>query len=470
MATAAPGLRRKTVEEALAGTEEEGSRLKRDLGRLDVTVIGIGVLIGAGIFVLTGQAAAEEAGPAITLSFVLAAVVSAFAALCYAEFAAMVPVSGSAYTFSYVTLGEILAFAVGWDLILELTVGAATVAVGTGGYLNAVLGGITGITLPDAISSPPGEGGIVNVPAIFVAVLLTAVLVRGIRPTARVNGVIVAITIAVLLLVVVAGGTAVDTANWSPYFPFGAIGVLGGAATVFFAYIGFDIVATTAEEARDPQRDMPWGIIGSLAVVTVLYVAVAAVITGMVPFGDLAGETPVAEAFGAVDQPVVAIIVYAGALLALLKTTLILMLGQTRVAFAMARDRLLPPGLARTHPTWHTPYRLTLIVGAVVALLAGVVPIATLADLVNIGTLFAFALVAIAVLVLRRTEPDRKRPFRTPFVPVVPVLAIVMSVVLMLQLEPANWLRFGAWAAVGAVVYLAYSRRRSTVGRRAEAG
>jgi len=302
-----------------------------------------------------------------------------------------------------------------------------------------------------------------------VVLLLSAVLVRGIRPTARVNAAIVGVTIGVLVLVIVAGGTAIDTANWSPYFPFGAVGVLGGAAVVFFAYIGFDIVATTAEETRNPQSDMPVGILGSLAIVTVLYVLVAAVITGMVPFAELAGETPVAEAFAAVDMPVVTIIVFAGALLALFKTTLLLMLGQTRVAFAMARDRLLPPWLSRTHPKWQTPHRLTLIVGVVVAVLAGMVPIGTLADLVNIGTLFAFALVAIGVLVLRRTDPDRERPFRVPLLPVVSVLTVLMSGTLVATLGATNFIRFGVWLVLGVIVYFAYSRPRSTVGRRGEA-
>lgn len=458
--------RRKTIEESIAGTQEEGHRLRRELRPADVIIFGIGVMIGAGIFVLTGQAAAEEAGPGITVSYVVAGMVSALAALCYAEFAAMVPVAGSAYTFSYASLGELLAFIIGWDLILELTIGASTVAVGFGGYLNALLDSALGLSLPAAISAPPGEGGVFNVPAVLLVLVLMAVLVRGIRLTSRANIVLVVITLLVLALVIVAGAREVDTANWSPYFPFGFAGVASGAALIFFAYIGFDVVATAAEETRNPQRDMPIGIIGSLAVVTLIYVAVALVITGMVPYRALGGEVPIAEAFQGKGLRVIASIIFAGALVATAKTTMILLLGQTRVGFAMARDRLLPGWLGRTHPRFRTPHRLTLVVGAVALLLTGLVPIGTLAELVNIGTLFAFVLVAAGVLYLRRADPGRERPFRTPFVPIVPVLSIAASIYLMTRLGADTWLRFGGWMLVGLVVYFLYSRSRSVVARR----
>ena len=355
--------RRKDVDEAIAGADEEGFKLKRELGALDVTVLGIGVIIGAGIFVLTGQAAAEEAGPGIALSFVLAGVICVFAALCYAEFAAMVPVAGSAYTFSYATLGELVAFVIGWDLALEFIVGASAVSVGWSAYLNATLDQIFGVTLPASISGPPSaEGGFINLPAIAIVALVAFLLIRGIRITAKANIVITAIIVAVVLLVIVVGGTEVDQDNWSPFLPFGWDGIVGGAAVVFFAYIGFDIVATTAEETRNPQRDMPIGIIASLAVVTVLYVLVALVITGMRPYEELASAAPVADAFELLDKPWIASIVYVGALLALTNTVLILMLGQTRVGFAMARDRLFPPALAKTHPRYGTPWRFTLLI------------------------------------------------------------------------------------------------------------
>jgi basic amino acid/polyamine antiporter, APA family len=458
--------RRKTIDESVAGTEEEGFRLKRELKIFDVVVFGIGIMVGAGIFVLTGQAAAEEAGPAITISFIVAGVVAALAALCYAEFASMVPVAGSAYTFSYASLGELLAFIIGWDLVLEFTIGASAVAVGFGGYLNALLDSAFGISLPDAIAAPPGEGGVFNVPAVLLILVLLALLVRGVKLTSRANIVLVAITLAVLALVIGFGITEIDTGNWSPFFPFGFEGVIGGAALIFFAFIGFDVVATTAEETSNPQRDMPRGILGSLAIVTAVYFAVALVITGMVPFRELAGEAPIAEAFEGKGLRVISSIIFVGALVATAKTTMGLLLGQTRVGFAMSRDRLLPSGLARTHRHFGTPHRLTLVVGALVIVLAGLVPLATLAELVNIGTLFAFVLVAAGVLYLRRTEPDRHRPFRAPFSPFVPLLTIAASIYLMASLEGSTWLRFGIWMALGLVVYFLYSRSRSVVARR----
>ena len=457
---------RKTVEESLASTEIEGSQLKKELGALDIVVLGVGVIIGAGIFVLTGVAAATEAGPAISLSFAFAAIVCALAALCYAEFASMVPVAGSAYTYSYATLGQLVAFIIGWDLFLEFTVGAAAVAIGWAGQLNATLDQVFGVTLPEEITAPPSEGGVVNVLGIALVLALTYLLVRGVRISAKANIVMVIVTIAVLLLVIVVGATEVSTGNWDPFFPFGLSGVIGGAALVFFAFIGFDIVATTAEEARDPQRDMPRGILGSLAITTLLYIAVALIVTGMLVYTELNTAAPVADAFENADRPWARGFIFAGALVALTNTVLILMLGQSRVTFAMARDRLLPGFLATTHPRFGTPSRITIIIGVLVAILAGVTPIATAAELVNIGTLFAFMLVAAGVLLLRRREPERPRPFRTPGVPFVPVLAIVLSAVLIVTLEPLTWLRFVIWMLLGFVVYFSYSRKASIVGQR----
>jgi APA family basic amino acid/polyamine antiporter len=460
---------RKTIEESLETTEIEGSRLKKELGALDIVVLGIGVIIGAGIFVLTGVAAATEAGPAIALSFVFAAVVCAFAALCYAEFASMVPVAGSAYTYSYVTLGQFIAFIIGWDLFLEFTVGAAAVAIGWSGQLNATLDQIFGVTLPEAITAPPAEGGVVNLLGMLLVLALTYLLVRGIRISAKANIVMVIVTIAVLLLIIAVGATEVSTSNWDPFFPFGLGGIIGGAALVFFAFIGFDIVATTAEEARNPQRDMPRGILGSLAITTLLYIAVALVVTGMLVYTELNTAAPIADAFEGADRPWASGFIFAGALVALTNTVLILMLGQSRVTFAMARDRLLPGALARTHPRYGTPSRITILIGVLVAILAGVTPIATAAELVNIGTLFAFMLVSAGVLLLRRSEPERPRPFRTPGVPLVPILAIILSAVLIVTLEPLTWLRFLVWMIIGLVVYFFYSRKASLVGQRREA-
>ena len=460
---------RKTVEECLETTEIEEFRLKKELGAVDIVIFGVGVIIGAGIFVLTGVAAATEAGPAITLSFIFAAIVCALAALCYAEFASMVPVAGSAYTYSYATLGQFIAFIIGWDLFLEFTVGAAAVAIGWSGQLNATLDQIFGVTLPEAITAPPAEGGVVNLLGMLLVLALTYLLVRGIRISSQANIVMVIVTIAVLLLIIAVGVTEVSASNWDPFFPFGASGVIGGAALVFFAFIGFDIVATTAEEARDPQRDMPRGILGSLAITTLLYVAVALVVTGMLVYTELNTAAPIADAFEIADRPWASGFIFAGALVALTNTILILMLGQSRVAFAMARDRLLPGPLARTHRRYGTPSRITIIIGVLVAILAGVTPIATAAELVNIGTLFAFMLVSAAVLLLRRREPERPRPFRTPGVPAVPILAIVLSAVLIITLEPVTWLRFVVWMLIGFVIYFLYSRKASIVGQRREA-
>ncbi|HWT94301.1 MAG TPA: amino acid permease [Solirubrobacteraceae bacterium] len=453
---------RKTIQETLDTTETEGSRLKRDLGSLDVLVIGVGVIIGAGIFTLVGQGSAV-AGPAVTLSFVLAGVVCALAAFCYAELAAMVPAAGSAYTYAYATLGQLVAFIIGWDLVLEFTIGAAAVGVSFAGYLNSLLDQVFGVTLPDAITSPPGDGGTVNLFAVAIVLLVGAVLIRGIQITARFNKYLVGLTIVVLLVVIGVGITEVDTSNWKPYFPEGWNGVHEGAALLFFAYIGFDIVATTAEESKNPKRSMPIGILGSLGIVTVLYILVAGVITGMKPFDELTGDAPVADAFKGIGMDWVAAFIYVGALVAVLKTVMLLMLGQSRVAFAMARDGLLPRGLAKSHPEWGTPYRITLVTMGFVALLAGVVPLSTLAELVNIGTLFAFIVVSIGVLMLRYTAADRERSFRVPGLMVVAPLSVLGCIYLMAKLPLDTWLRFLGWMAIGLVVYFAYSVRASRV-------
>lgn len=456
---------RKTIEQTLAATEADGSRLRKDLGGWDLLLLGVGVIVGAGIFVLTGTAAAEEAGPAVSVSFVIAAVVCALAALCYAELAAMVPAAGSAYTFAYAALGQVVAFVIGWDLVLEFTIGAAAVAVGFAGYLDALLDQVAGVTLPEAIAAPPGDGGTVNVFAVAVVLLVGVLLVRGVRVSSKANVWLVGLTVLVLLVVIGVGATEVDTGNWSPFTPFGWDGVVSGASVVFFAYIGFDIVATTAEEAKRPQRDLPVGIIGSLAVVTVLYVAVCLVVTGMRPYDQLGTSAPVADAFKELELDWVSAFVYAGALVAILNTVLILMLGQSRVAFAMARDRLFPAALGRTHERFGTPARVSVITMAVVAVLAGLVPLRTLAELVNIGTLFAFAVVSVGVLLLRRAEPERERPFRVPALPLVSVLSVAGCTYLAAQLPGATWLRFGVWMALGVVVYVLYSRHRALAGR-----
>jgi APA family basic amino acid/polyamine antiporter len=480
----AEGMRRiKSVEDSIRDTDEPEHRLRKHLSGLDLAVFGVGVIIGTGIFVLTGEVAKTAAGPAVAISFVIAGVVCGLAAVCYAEFASTVPVAGSAYTFSYATLGEFVAWIIGWDLVLELALGAATVSVGWSGYLNQLLGDL-GIPLPTSIA---GETATVNIPAIVIALVMSGVLILGIKLSSRVTSVIVAIKVAIVLMVIAVGIFYVKAANYTPFVPpaepsetgsgltapliqtlfgfapttFGVGGILAGAAIVFFAFIGFDIVATAAEECKDPRKDLPRGIIGSLVVCTVLYVAVSLVVVGMQRYSDLSTTAPLADAFRSVGLPFFSGVISVGALAGLTSVVMILMLGQSRVLFAMSRDRLLPPGLAAVHPRYGTPYKITLITGAVVALLAGFVPLGTLAELVNIGTLFAFVLVSIGVIVLRRTRPDLPRAFRVPLVPFLPIVSALACVYLMLNLPGETWLRFVVWMVIGVALYFAYGRRKS---------
>jgi APA family basic amino acid/polyamine antiporter len=473
----------KSVEDSIRDTDEPEHRLRRHLSGLDLAVFGVGVIIGTGIFVLTGVVAKTTAGPAVALSFVVAGIVCGLAAICYAEFASTVPVAGSAYTFSYATFGEFVAWVIGWDLILELALGAATVSVGWSGYLNQLLGDL-GIPLPETIA---GETARFNIPAMFIALAMTGVLILGIKLSSRVTSVIVAIKLAIVLLVIVVGIFYVKASNYTPFIPpaqptetgsgwtapliqtlfgfapstFGVGGILAGAAIVFFAFIGFDIVATAAEETKNPEKDLPRGIIGSLAVCTLLYVAVSLVVVGMQHYTKLSTEAPLADAFRSVGLPFVSGLISVGALAGLTSVVLILLLGQSRVLFAMSRDRLLPPALATVHPRYGTPYRISLITGVVVAVLAGLVPLGTLAELVNIGTLFAFVLVSIGVWILRRTRPDLPRSFRVPLVPLLPIVSALACLYLMLNLPAETWARFVIWMVIGVALYFAYGRRRS---------
>jgi APA family basic amino acid/polyamine antiporter len=478
--------RTKSVERSIRETDEPGHSLRRELSALDLTVFGVGVIVGTGIFVLTGEVAKESSGPAVALSFVAAGIACALAALCYAEFASTVPVAGSAYTFSYATIGELPAWIIGWDLMLELALGAATVAVGWSGYAKILLDDM-GIHLPTSVV---GEDASFNIPAMLIVLAVTALLVIGVKISSRVNAVIVAIKIAVVLFVIVAGLFFIKGANYHPFVPkaesspelhggkapliqvlfgytpstYGWAGIFAGAAIVFFAFIGFDVVATAAEETKKPKRDLPIGIIASLLICTVLYVAVSLVVTGMQNYRHLSVEAPLAEAFKSVGHPAFATIISVGALAGLTTVVLILMLGQSRVFFAMSRDRLLPSWLAQVHPRFGTPYRVTIIIGVVVALIAGLVPLSALAELVNIGTLFAFIVVSIGVVVLRRTRPDLPRSFRVPASPVLPILAVVACGYLMLNLPVETWLRFVIWMIIGFVVYFLYGRGHSRVG------
>ncbi|NAZ87779.1 amino acid permease [Kineococcus indalonis] len=489
-------LRTKSVEDAIRDTDEPGSRLRKSLSAWDLTVFGVGVIIGTGIFVLTGEAAGTRAGPGVAVSFVVSGLVCALAALCYAEFASTVPVAGSAYTFSYASLGEIIAWIIGWDLLLELALGAATVAVGWSSYAADLLSQTLGLDLPAWLYSSSPSLTEPNLIAAAVILVLTAVLCVGTKTSARVNAVIVCVKLAVVAVVIVAGLFFVEASNYSPFIPptgsrgasatpadpslwqdlgvplgtFGVGGVLTAAALVFFAFIGFDIVATAAEETKNPQRDVPRGIFGSLAICTVLYVAVSLVITGMVKYDRISVEAPLAAAFREVGAGVVATLISVGTVAGLLTVMMILMLGQNRVLFAMSRDRLIPHWFAKVSEERGVPVRITVITGAAVAVVAAFTPISDLAEMVNIGTLFAFVLVSVGVVVLRRKRPDLHRSFRVPFSPVLPLLSAVASLVLMGFLPGLSWVRLGIWMAVGVVVYFLYGHRRSRLAQAERAG
>lgn len=450
--------RRKSPSAALADSER--TTLRRVLGPVDLTLLGIGAVIGAGIFVLTGIAAATHAGPALAVSFIVAAVACGLAALVYAEFAASVPVAGSAYTYSYVSLGELAAWIIGWDLILEYALASGAVAIGWAGYFNRMLETL-GLALPHALTVAPHDGGLINLPAAVIILLLSGLLALGVRQTSVANSAVVILKLAVLALFVYTAIPHVEPANWQPFMPFGWQGVMSGAGLIFFAYIGFDAVSTAAEEARNPQRDLPIGIIVSLVLCTVIYIVVALLLTGIAPYHSLNVSDPVAAALVQVGERMVAGFVSVGAIAGLTSVLLVLMYGQTRIFYAMSRDGLLPPVFSSVHPRFHTPTRTILLTGVAIALVAGFMPIAQVVTLVNVGTLAAFAMVSIAVIVLRRSQPDLPRPFRAPWVPWTPLAAIAACLYLIASLELITLLRFAIWMAVGFLLYFTYARRHS---------
>jgi len=447
--------------------DAERSLLKRSLGPLNLTALGMGSIIGTGIFVLTGVAASQNAGPALVISMVISAVGCAFAGLCYAEFASMVPVAGSAYTYAYATVGELFAWIIGWDLILEYALSSSTVAVGWSGYFGSLMADL-GITVPAAMMAPP-----MNIPAAVIVLLVTTLLVIGIKESADTNTVLVAIKAVVLIVFIVAGAAYVKRANLTPFIPpntgafgeFGWSGVLRGAGVMFFAYIGFDAVSTAAQEAKNPARDMPIGILGSLAICTIIYVLVATVLIGLVPYRELMVADPLAVGIDATGLHWLSPVVKVAALFGLFSTMLVNLLAQTRIFFSMSRDGLLPAFFGAVHPRFRTPYLSTVLTGSIIALVAAVTPIALLGQLVSIGTLLAFVLVSIGVIVLRRTAPDLPRPFRTPAVPFVPIAGAVICLAQMIGLPVATWERLFIWLAIGLTVYFAYSHRHARPGR-----
>ena len=500
----------KPLELLLGDTEDAEHRLKRTLGPVQLTSLGIGAIIGAGIFSTVGTAAAGGsahigAGPALVVSFILVAIACGFAALCYAEFAAMVPVAGSAYTYSYATLGELVAWIIGWDLILEYAVGNVAVAISWSGYFQELLRGFgleiplwLGIDYRSAIDAArqvaaaqaggvdPSTLGIAvergaqamaqapvllgvpllfNLPAFLVVMGITWVLVRGISESAWLNTSMVALKLIIIGFFLAVGAFYVKPDNWTPFAPNGFRGISSAAAIIFFAYIGFDAVSTAAEETKNPQRDMPIGMIASLIVCTIIYVLVAVVLTGMVPWQQLGTAEPLATAFSSLGMNWTAAIVSFGAIFATTSVLVVFQLGQPRIFFSMARDGLLPPWAAKVHKKYRTPHVTTIITGVAVASFASIANINEVVELTNIGTLFAFVLVSLGIIVLRRTDPDRPRPFRTPLVPWVPLAAIVCCTYLMIELPWVTWIRFAVWLAIGLLFYLLYGARHSRLGR-----
>jgi APA family basic amino acid/polyamine antiporter len=457
--------------------EADGTHsFKRTLGPLSLVALGIGAIIGAGIFSLTGIAAADNAGPAVVLSFLIAATGCAFAGLCYSELSGMIPAAGSAYTYAYASLGELVAWIIGWALTLEYAVGAATVSVSWSAYVVQFLGSF-GINLPHALTASPFDTdamghaapGLVNLPAALVIICVSLVLIRGISESAKANGVIVAIKLAVVLAVIGFGAFYVKTANWHPFIPpnagewghFGISGVLRGAGTVFFAYIGFDAVSTAAQETKNPERDMPIGILGSLAICTVLYVLVCLVVTGLISYTQLHTAAPVSLAISQTGLPFLQVAVSIGAIAGLTSVILVMLLGQSRVFYSMSRDGLLPPVFAAVHPRFRTPYLSNLLFMVFAGVAGGFLPISQLGHMTSMGTLLAFVIVCVGVLVLRRTDPNRRRAFRTPYVPYVPAAGIVVCGALMLSLPLQTWVLALVWLAIGLGVYFSYSRFHS---------
>jgi APA family basic amino acid/polyamine antiporter len=493
-------LRTKSIDALIAASEEPGKRLEKTLGLWSITALGIGAVIGSGIFILTGTAAAGEtlsfhsilhapvmdlilhgrdavsttgrpgAGPAISLSFLITACICAFAALCYAELASMIPIAGSAYTYAYATLGEIFAWIIGWDLILEYAVSNMAVAVGFSAYFNDLLESFFGFHLPPHLSGPMianGEytGNWFNLPALIILLILTIILVQGVRESAGANNLMVVVKVIAILIFVFGAARAVDTANWRPFLPNGFPGVLTGAAIVFFTYIGFDSVSTAAEECRRPQRDLPRGILLTLVVCATLYISVALVLTGIANYKTLANAAPVANALKALGFDHVRRAVSLGAIVGMVSSLLVFQYGQARVWFAMSRDGLLPRAFSRVHPKHRTPHVSTWIAGLAVGIPAGIWDIGTFADLSNIGTLFAFMIVSAGVIVLRRTQPGRPRGFRVPGAPWAPALSIVFCLTLMTGLPLETWLRFVVWLFIGFAIYFPFGRKHSLLNR-----
>jgi len=451
---------------ALTGASHK-QELKKTMGALDMLFLGVGCIMGTGIFVFTGVVAAKYAGPGIILSLLLSAIACAFCALCYAELASTVPVAGSAYTYSYAILGEFFAWIVGWSLVLEYSLAASLVAAGWSAYTTGLFKS-AGIELPKAITAVAADGGIINVPAMLILLFLSVLLVRGTKESATINKILVGVKLLAVFIFLFLAGPKVNPANWSPFMPFGFSGVMTGAATIFLAYIGFDCVATAAEECKRPNRDLPIGIIGSLTICAILYMSVSAVLTGVIPYQDLNNAEPVAFALRQIGYNIGSALVGTGAIAGLTTVLMAVMYGQTRIFFAMSRDGLIPAGICKVHPKYGTPHIVTIISGIIVAVIAGLTPVDILAELVNIGTLFAFLTTAVSVLVLRKTAPNAHRPFRCPAVYFVAPAAILCCAYLMYSLPIETWARYLVWIAIGITIYFGYGYRSSVLSNSAK--
>ena len=475
--------RTKPLNELLADTEGAGRSLKKTLRVWDLIALGIGCIIGVGIFVMPGVEAAKHAGPGIILSFAIAGLACACSAICYAELAAMIPVAGSAYTYGYATLGELPGWIIGWDLILEYMVAACLVAIGWSAYFVNLFNNLLrplGIALPPSLVNAPFDwsdelhrfvktGAAINLPSILIISLLCVLLVRGIRESSRVNLIIVIIKIVVILFFIALAVWHIDPANWQPFMPFGFGGVMTAAAIVFLAFVGFDAVSTAAEEAVNPQRDMPIGIMGSLVVATVLYMAVSAIMTGVIPYHKLGVADPVALVLNELHMPWASIIVSFGAIAGITSVLLVLLVGQPRILFAMSRDGLLPPLLSRVHARYQTPHMTTIFTGLIVIVASALLPIRVVAELCSIGTLFAFIIVCLGVIVLRYTRKDIHRPFRVPLFPVLPAVGALLCAYLMANLPKTAWERFVIWLAIGLIIFFFYGRKHSRLAKKAKA-
>jgi len=461
---------KKTLNKILAESEGGQVHLKRTLGPVNLVALGIGAIIGAGLFSLTGIAAADHAGPAVVISFVVAAIGCAFAGMCYSEFSTMIPIAGSAYTYAYATMGEFLAWIIGWDLVIEYAIGSATVSVSWSSYVVQLLHRFS-IVIPSALTHCPWDepAGLINLPAVFVIAVVSCLLMIGISESARVNAIIVVVKLTIVVIVICVGYSYIKPENYVPFIPpntgpgeFGWSGIMRGAGVIFFAYIGFDAVSTAAQEAKKPQRDMPIGIIGSLVVCTILYILFARVLTGMVPYRTFHNDAaPVGTVIHLFPSSTLQTAIYFGIIAGYSSVILVMLLGQSRVFYSMSRDGLLPAVFSYIHPKFQTPYRSNLIVGCFAALLSGFVPISNLSHFTSIGTLLAFVIVCIGIIVMRKTNPNAARPYRTPLVPLVPILGVLVCFSMMYFLDTMTWLRLGGWLLIGLCIYFFYSRHHS---------